>query len=151
MSVGATRVLSPTRISVRLTIAASAALGFRDVTVTAGGETAHGIGALQVVEAPDSPAVVSLSPPVVAAGSTRDVTLSGALTHFGSASVADLGDGVTVNHLTATSATSAVANVTVAAGATIGFRAVSVQTGGESAGGGSLLVAPATPAVARLV
>ena len=42
---------------------------------------------------------------------------------------------MTVNHLTASSATSAVANVTVGAGATIGFRAVSVQTGGESAGG----------------
>jgi hypothetical protein len=151
VSVGATQVLSPTRITVRLSVAAGAALGFRDVTVTNGGETARGLGALQVLEAPDSPAVVSVSPPVVAAGSTRDVTLSGALTHFGGASVADFGDGVTVNHLTASSATSAVANVTVAAGATIGFRAVSVQTGGESAGGGSLLVAPATPAVARLV
>ena len=68
VSVGATQVLSPTRISVRLTVAAGAALGFRDVTVTTGGETAHGIGALQVVEAPASPAVVSVSPPVVAAG-----------------------------------------------------------------------------------
>ena len=58
---------------------------------------------------------------------------------------------MTVNHLTASSPTSAVANVTVGAGAAIGFRAVSVQTPGESAGGGSLLVAPATPAVARLV
>ena len=79
------------------------------------------------------------------------MTISGALTHFGAGSVADLGAGVTVNHLTASSPTSAVANVTVGAGAAIGFRAVSVQTGGESAGGGSLLVAPATPAVARLV
>ena len=88
VTVGATQVLSPTRINVRLTVAAGAALGFRDVTVTTGGETAHGIGALQVVEAPDSPAVVSVSPPVVAAGSTRDVTISGALTHFGAGSVA---------------------------------------------------------------
>ena len=82
----------------RLSVAAGAALGFRDVTVTTGGETARGIGALQVVEAPAAPAVVSVSPPVVAAGSTRDVTISGALTHFGAGSVADLGDGVTVNH-----------------------------------------------------
>ena len=151
VSVGATQVLSPTRITVRLSVAAGAALGFRDVTVTTGGETARGIGALQLVEAPDSPAVVSVSPPVVAAGSTRDVTISGALTHFGAGSHAHLGDDVTVNHLTASSPTSAVANVTVGAGAAIGFRAVSVQTPGESAGGGSLLVAPATPAVARLV
>ena len=57
VTVGATQVLSPTRIDVRLTVATGAALGFRDVTVTTGGETAHGIGALQVVEAPDSPAV----------------------------------------------------------------------------------------------
>jgi hypothetical protein len=151
VSVGATQVLSPTRISVRLTVAPGAALGFRDVTVTTGGETAKGIGAVQVADAPSAPAILSVTPPIVAAGSTRDVTLSGALTHFSGASVADLGAGVTVNKLTAGSATTAVANVTVASGATVGFRSVSVQTGGEHAGGGSLLVAPATPAVARLV
>ena len=151
VSVGATHVQSPTRMSVRLTVAPGAALGFRDVTVTTGGQTAKGIGAVQIVGAPSAPAILSVTPPIVAAGTTRDVTLSGALTHFGSASVADLGAGVTVNKLTVGSPTTAVANVTVGTGAAIGLRAVSVTTGGESAGGGSLLVAPATPAVARLV
>jgi Quinohemoprotein amine dehydrogenase, alpha subunit domain III len=151
VSVGATHVLSPTRLTVRLTVAPGAALGFRDVTVTTGSELAKGIGPVEVVGAPSAPAIVSVTPPIVTAGSTRDVTLSGALTHFGGTSVADLGAGVTVNKLTPASATSAVANVTVAAGAAIGFRDVSVQTAGEHAAGGSLLVAPATPAVARLL
>jgi hypothetical protein len=31
------------------------------VTVTTGGESARGIGALQVVEAPDSPAILSVT------------------------------------------------------------------------------------------
>jgi hypothetical protein len=151
VSAGATQVLSPTRLSVRLTVAPGAPLGFRDVTVTTGGETAKGIGAVQVVGAPSAPAILSVTPPIVPAGTTRDVTLSGALTHFSGASLADLGAGVTVKKLTVMSPTTAVASVTVAAGATVGFRDVSVQTGGEHAGGGSLLVAAATPAVARLV
>src|SRR4029079_8795692 len=61
--------------------------------------------------------------------------------------------GVTVNHLTVTSPTSAVANVTIAPGAAIGVRSVSVQTGGAQASdpaGHQFLVAPPAPAIARL-
>jgi Quinohemoprotein amine dehydrogenase, alpha subunit domain III len=159
VSVDSVDVLGPTRLAVRLSAAAGAVTGFRDVTVTTPRgdgttETARGIGAVQVVGAPSAPTVLSVVPATVAAGETRDVAISGALTHFGAASVASLGAGVTVNRLTAQSPTRAVANVTVAAGAAVGFRDVAVQSGGELATEsvpGPFLVTAAPPAIARLV
>jgi len=154
-----TRVLSPTRLNVRLTVAGAAALGFRDVTVSTNRgdgsiEAAKGIGAVEVVGAPAGPTVLSVTPSVGAAGATEDVAISGGLTHFvAGSSAAGFGAGVTVNHLAVTSPTSAVANVTIAPGAAIGFRDVTVQTGGELAGetvpGPFLVTAPA-PALPRL-
>ena len=71
---------------------------------------------------PAGPALLSVTPSTVAAGATRDVTISGARTSFGAGSTATVsGAGVTVNSLRATSPTTAVANVTVTAGATIGL------------------------------
>jgi hypothetical protein len=159
VSVDSVDVVSPTRLAVRLSAAPGAATGFRDVTVTTPRgdgttETATGIGAVQVVGAPSSPTVLSVVPSAVAAGDTRDVAISGALTHFAGGSVANLGAGVTVNRLTVQSPTRAVANVTVGAGAAVGFRDVTVQSGGELAGEsvtGPFLVTAAVPAVARLV
>ena len=72
---------------------------------------------------------------------------------FGAGSVANLGAGVTVSGVTVASPTSAVAHVTVAPGATVGFRDVTVQTGGEIASEtvtGPFLVTAAPPAIARL-
>jgi hypothetical protein len=159
VSVASVDVLSPTRIVARLTAAPGAAAGFRDVTVSTDRgdgsiETAKGIGAAQVVAAPTTPTVLSVTPSTVAAGATRNVTISGALTHFAAgASVANLGAGVTVNGVTVSSPMSAVANVTVDPGAAVGFRDVTVTTGGEVARetvNGPLLVTAATPAIPRL-
>lgn len=158
VSVASTDVLSPTRIIVRLTAAPGAAAGFRDVTVSTDRgdgsiETAKGIGAVQVVAPPSGPTVLSVTPSTVAVGSTRDITISGGLTHFAGSSVAGFGAGVTVNSVTVDSPTSAVANVTVAPGAAIGFRDVTVQTGAELAREnvpGPFLVTAATPAIPRL-
>jgi sulfur carrier protein ThiS len=159
-SVAATvaRVLSPTTLDVRLTVAPGAATGFRDLTVSTNRgdgsiEVATGLGAVQVVSAPAGPTVLSVTPSVGAAGTTEDVTISGGATHFAAGSAAAFGAGVTVNHLTVTSPTSAVASVTIAPGAAIGFRDVSVETGGELAGEtvpGPFLVTAPIPALPRL-
>jgi len=158
VSVASADVLSPTRINLRLTVAPNAPTGFRDVTVSTDRgdgsiETAKGIGAVQVVAPPSVPTVLSVTPSTVAVGSTRAVTISGGLTHFGANSVAGFGAGVIVNSVTVASPTSAVANVTVAPGAAVGFRDVTMQTGGEVAGEavpGPFLVTAAPPAIARL-
>jgi hypothetical protein len=161
MTVDSVDVLSPTRLTVRLTASPGATLGFRDVTVSTDRgdgtiESAHGIGAVQVTGPPSGPTVLSVTPSTVAAGSTRDVTISGGLTHFAAGSAAGLGAGVTVHSLSVKSPTEAVANVTADPQAAIAFRSVTVQTGGETANdavpapGGSLLVVAAAPAVPRL-
>jgi hypothetical protein len=156
VSVSELNVLSPTRLTARLSIDAAAATGFRDVTVTTtrgdgSTETATGIGALQVTAASSVPAILSVSPSTGRAGTTEDVRISGAATHFAGASGARFGPGVTVNSLTVQSPASAVATVTIAPGATIQFNDVSVQTGAETAtrAHGFLVTAP-VPAVARL-
>jgi hypothetical protein len=159
VTVAALQVLSPTRIAARLTVAPDAALGFRDVTVTTdrgdgSTETARGIGAIQVTGPPAGPTVLSVTPSTGAVGTTEDVTISGGLTHFaGGSSAASFGPGVTVSSLTVVSPTSAVARVTIGAGADVGFRDVSVQTGAEHAGesvSGPFLVTAAPPPVPRL-
>ena len=165
VTASAIRVQSPTLILVHLTATGVAASGFRDVTVsTPRGdgttETATGLGAVEVVGPPAGPTVLSVTPSTGAVGSTEDVTISGGASHFGGTSVASFinaatgaADGVTVNHLTVTSPTSAVANITIAPGAAIGVRSVSVQTGGENASnpaGHQFLVTPPAPAIARL-
>jgi hypothetical protein len=125
-------VQSPTRLAATLTVAPDAALGFRDVTVTSGsGTAATGLGALEVVAAPATATLLSVAPATLAAGTIEDVTISGALTHFGAASVPAFGAGVQVNHVTAGSPTSLVVNVTVASGAAAGLRSVRVTTGAE--------------------
>jgi hypothetical protein len=72
-----------------------------------------------------------------------DVSLTGLFTHFvNGSSMADFGSGITVGSTTASDATHAVAHITIAQGATIGSRNVSVTTGGETAsitGGFSVL------------
>ncbi len=152
VAVDSVRVLSPTRLVARLTVAADAELSFRDVTVTTPrgdgtSETATGIGALQVTVPPAGPAILSVTPSTGAAGTSEDVHISGGLTHFAGASAASFGPGVTVNALTVESPTSATARVTVAAGAQVRFTTVSVQTGGElaSAANRFLVTAPAPP------
>jgi Matrixin len=158
VSVASTGVLSPTRIVVGLTVAPGAATGFRDVTVSTDRgdgsiETARGLGAVQVVAPPSVPTVLSVTPSTVTVGSTRDVTISGGLTHFDAGSVAGFGAGVIVNSVKVGSPTSAVANVTVTPGAAIGFRDVTVQTGGDVAREtvpGPFLVVAAPPAIPRL-
>jgi hypothetical protein len=156
VTVSAIHVLSPTRMTLHLAAAPGAATGFRDVTVsTPPGdgttETATGLGAVEVVGPPAGPTILSVTPSLGAVGTTQDVTISGAATTFNAGSFATFSltggaTGVTVNHLTVNSPTSAVANITIAPGATIGFRDASV----DGAAPVRFLVGPPTPAIARL-
>jgi hypothetical protein len=147
VSVTELHVLSPTRLTARLTVDAGAATGFRDVTVTSSTETARGIGALQITAASAVPAILSVSPSTGTAGTTEDVRISGAATQFTAASTASFGPGVTVDSLTVQSPTSAVARVTIAPGAAIQFNDVTVQNATRAH---AFLVAAPAPAVARL-
>lgn len=93
---------------------------------------------------PPPPAIASalitgVAPVNAPQGSTLDVTLTGKssgnyVTHFApDVSAADFGAGITVNRLTINSPTEAVANITVAAGASVGIRGIAVRTDTETA------------------
>lgn len=127
-----------TRLNANITIAPDAALGFRDVTVTTvfGGttETAIGTGAFNVIEVSAFPTIIDVSPSIGLPGQSMDVTISGGATNFvNGTSSADFGDGITINSLSVSSPTQAVANITIASDAVIGLRDVSVITDAEFA------------------
>ena len=158
ITVNSLTVLSSVRMIANITIAPDAARGFRDIIVTTnlGGsiESAKGAGAFHVASAPAGPTLLSVDPAQGAQGQTLDVKISAINTHFvNGMSVADFGAGVTVNATRVLSSTSAVANVSIANNAAIGFRDLRVTTGAEVAAedviGPFLVVAPPS-AIPRL-
>ncbi len=135
--------------TVAITIPASTPLNFYDVSLTTGGEVATQLGAFTVTTG--SPLISAVSPPTGHQGDpTFTVNLTGLFTHFNSTScslanpcsTASFGAGITVGPVTATSPTQASVSVTIAPGATLGSRNVTVTTGTETAsmtGGFSVL------------
>jgi Subtilase family len=135
---------SATQITATLTIAGGAVLGARDVTVTnSGGGSGTLTGGFTVV-AP--PAVTSVTPNQGMQGAAVPVTITG--TGFAAGATVSLsGTGITVSNLTVTSATQITATLTIASGAALGARDVTVNANG--AGGtltGGFTVASAGPA-----
>ncbi len=132
-------------------------LGAYNVSLTTGGEVATELGAFTVTTG--SPYLSAVNPPTGHQGDAPfNVTLTGQFTHFNTAagcspcSTANFGAGIAVNTLNATSATSAVANITISPTATIASRNVSVVTGPETAsitGGFSVLAG--VPAITTIV
>jgi hypothetical protein len=127
---------------VAITVQPSAPLTFYDVSLTTGGEVATVLGGFTVTNG--SPVLSVVNPATGHQGDAAfDVSLTGLFTHFvNGSSMADFGSGITVGSTTASDATHAVAHITIAQGATIGSRNVSVTTGGETAsitGGFSVL------------
>jgi hypothetical protein len=132
ITVNSVKVNSPESITANVSIAAGASLGFRDVTITTalgGGKTemATGTGAFRVTTPPLTPTIIGIAPSAGAQGQTLDVSISAVNTHFVEGlSVANFGSGITVNSTHVASTTSAVANISIADAATIGFRNVTV-------------------------
>jgi hypothetical protein len=127
---------SPTAAAANVSVAPGAAIGFRTVTVTTGGEAPSRANAFLVTApTPANPRLTSASPRAGTRGSTVDVTLTGADTAFaGGASVASVaGSGVQVLSTTVRSPTSAVARLRIAPTAPLGLRDLRVTTGTQSA------------------
>jgi hypothetical protein len=145
--------------TVAITIPSNTPQTFYDVSLTTGGEVATQLGAFTVTNG--SALISAVSPPTGHQGDVPfDVNLTGLFTHFNSTgctlinpcSTASFGSGITVGPVTATSPTQASVSVTIAPGATIGSRNVTVTTGTETAsmtGGFSVLAGiPAITTVA---
>lgn len=95
---------------------------------------------------PDVPFIGAITPAIGSVGTTLNVTISG--TNFQSGATAAFGAGITVNSTIVNSATELIADITIAAAATLGSRDVTVSNpGGQSAtrsGGFRVLPPPPT-------
>jgi hypothetical protein len=139
VTVGAVTIdTSGTHISAGVTIPSGATAGSRSVTVTnsgPGGGTSALANGFTVANL--APTLTSLSTYAAGRGQTLNVTLTG--TNFGSGiTTASFGVGITVNLLTVSSPTTAIANITVVAGAVIGARSVSATNAPPGGGTATL-------------
>ncbi len=152
LSVGGTGVTvsnvtvgSATQVTATLTIASGAALGARDVTVTnSGGGSGTLTAGFAVVSAV---AVSTVTPNQGTPGATVPVTITGSGFAAG-ATVSLSGTGITVSNLAVTSATQLTATLTIASGAALGARNVTVTNSGgpSSTLTGGFTVVSAAPA-----
>ena len=126
ITVSGTTVVSATQITATFTIAADAATGAQNVTVTTSGGTSAAV-TFTVNQAP--PTLTSISPNSGVQGQSVPVTLTG--TNFvAGATVAVSGAGITVSGTTVVSATQITATFTIAGNAATGAQNVTVTTSG---------------------
>jgi hypothetical protein len=120
---------SATQLTATLGLAAGATLGARDVTVTnSGGGSVMLTGGFTVVV---PVTVTSVTPNQGAVGATMPVTIAGS--GFVTGATVSVGAGITVSNVSVGSATQITATLSLAAGAALGQRNVTVtNTGGTS-------------------
>ncbi len=127
ITVSSTTVVSVTQITATLAIAANAATGAQNVTVTTSGGIS-GAQAFTVNLAP--PTMTSISPNNGVQGQGVPVTLTG--TNFvAGATISVSGTGITVSNTTVVSATQITATLTIAANAATGARNITVTSSGS--------------------
>ena len=125
-------VTSPDSLSVSGSVSPLAFVGSRNITVTTGAQQLVLFGAFFV--SPGTAQITQLSPNTGNQGQTMNVAITGTNTNFTqNVTVANFGQGISVNTLTINSLTSATANITVAANAIAQQNSVTLTTLGESA------------------
>ena len=132
VNVSGVTVNSPTSLTVTGTVNPVAFTGTSNISVTTGTQVVSLLNAFTVSQ---GPAAISLvSPNSGAQNQTFNVAITGTNTHFSqNVTVAGFGQGISVNTLTINSATSATANITIAANATAQVNSVTLTTSGEIA------------------
>jgi hypothetical protein len=113
--------------------------GARNITVSTplsggGTEDASLNSAFIIADPTQSYQITSVTPSFSTQGSTLNVSLTALGTHFHQdITFANFGDGVTVNSLTITDETHAQANITISNTTPVGYRTITMVTGGEFA------------------
>ncbi|HLK66747.1 MAG TPA: malectin domain-containing carbohydrate-binding protein [Bryobacteraceae bacterium] len=132
-------VIDATHLTATLAIAAGAAAGISNVTVTTGTEIATGTN-LFTVGAAATPTITAMSPSSGQPGQVlTGVTITGQFTHFAAGSTLSFSNpAVTAGAISITDATHLTATLTIAAAASPGASNVTVTTGSEIAGGTNL-------------
>lgn len=104
-----------------------------------GSETAKLISAFTIADPTQAHTITSVTPAVGSQGQTMQVLITASGTHFVQTTpsvpgtIANFGDGITVNSLTVIDATDAQANITISNTTPIGYRTITMQTNGEFA------------------
>ncbi len=146
ITVSNTTVVSATQITATFTIAANAATGAQNITVTTSGGTS-GAQAFTVNLAP--PTLTSISPNSGVQGQSVPVTLTG--TNFvAGATIGVGGAGVTVSNTTVVSVTQITATFTVASNAATGARNITVTTSGGTSSPQTFTVNLAPPTLSSI-
>lgn len=128
-------VLSKTLLEVDVVVGQGAALGFRTLAVTSGGETVDRDRAVLIQTGSIGiPEVDAVLPSSGTPGETLEVGVDASLTHFEQGlTTASFGPGVEVLSVSVDSETSATVEVAIDAEAEFGFRDVVMTTGEEAA------------------
>jgi len=153
ITVNSTDVISSSLLTANLTIAAGAATGQRNFSVTniaPGGGTSE--NQIFTVNNPP-PTLVSLSPTNGNRLQTLDVVFAGTNFINGVSLVSVFGSGITVNSTTVNSSTSLTANLTIAAGAATGqrnFSVINIVPGGGVSANQTFTVNNPVPTLASL-
>jgi hypothetical protein len=136
--------ISPTQLSVNISVAADALTGLRDVSVTTPGGSFTLPGGFMVKQ--ELPLITTLSINSANQGATLTITISGA--NFTGTTAVQFGEGISVNSFNVIGSSQITADITIAAGAAAGTRDVSVTTpGGSFTMPGSFTVKQALPGI----
>jgi 6-phosphogluconolactonase (cycloisomerase 2 family) len=149
---GATTVNNNTSITAVVNVGTAAALGLHTLTVQTGSQvlTAHvnviGSGGGGGSSPPPAPYISYQNPGAALVGQTLNVNFSGAYTNWlPGTSAIGFGAGIAVNSFQVTGLTSAVANITIDAHATVGSRTVTISTGATENESASFNITVGTP------
>ena len=130
IAVGAVTVACATCLTAEVTIAETASVGARTVTVTTGPEVVFLVDGFTVQ--PGIPILTSLSRASGEQGQSFPVTITGKFTHFAhGTTVVDLGAGINVSDVVVSSPSSLSARVMIDVSASPGARTLTVTTGDE--------------------
>jgi RHS repeat-associated protein len=140
-------VTNATTLVAVISITGTAPLGFRQITITTGAETASLANGFLVSTAPLGSVISSVSPDSGQQGQGGPIAIVGQNTHFlQDTTQLDLGAGITINSVSVSCSTCLTAQVTIAENAPPGSHDVTVTTGTEVVTlAGGFTVQPGTP------
>ena len=137
-------IMSANLAVANVTISNYATPGFVNITMTTLGEVATETNAFTITQT--QPQILFINPASVVQGATTNVTITSLFTNFNGTTTATFGAGVTVNSVTALSATSLKVNITVQPTASLGYRNVSLTTGTQNVAATNLFQVTQGPA-----
>lgn len=126
--VSSATIFTPTQMRATVSIDNDAALGVRDVSVTAGGITGTLTGGFTVTDPPDPPTLTSISPSFAAQGATIDVIVTG--TNLTGTTFLSFGAGITIDSYTVDDSTQITVSISIDGAAETGTRDVWVMAEG---------------------